>query len=327
MYYKTISREEILNIYDFAMKKRKEGFGQRNISKMIKEKFGKEISEGAISNWIFYKRIPFGNEKTQFKSLSKPKKEALYELYIKRKQSAQKMAKLYKVSTIVVINWLKYYSIKPRTHLESMNTELIKKELRAKKLRKPTKSFSNLSSAKAYILGVLCGDGSISKKSIRFEIRNDEEFIKKFAECLKQVYGLEYKYNYYQKRNSLVLYVSSEIICSDLLRYGKFKTLEWNIPVEILKTKDEKIISNFLRGVFDSEGSANRYCISMSSVNKTGVEGINFLLNKLDIENKIMIARKKYYILYITKRERLKRFRDKVGFTIKRKMEPLNLLK
>ena len=50
-YKENICRREVLKIYNFAIKKRKEGLGQRKISKLIQLKFNQSISEGAISNW------------------------------------------------------------------------------------------------------------------------------------------------------------------------------------------------------------------------------------------------------------------------------------
>jgi len=327
MTYNNLSREKVLEIYRFVMDKRKDDLGQRNIYRLVKEKFENEISENTISSWIFYDRKPFGSEKTQFKSIPKPLKEELLELYINQKQSAQKLAKKYDVSTIIVINWLKDYSIKPRTHLESMNTDHIKLELSEQKIRRPTKEFFEMTKEKAYLLGVLCGDGCLCHNSIRLEIRYDEEFIKEFSRCLKEVYGLDYHYHYYSKRNSFVLYASSKIICEDLSRYGKFGTFEWKIPKEILNDSNGKFACGFLKGLFDSEGSASRYVISMSSANKTGIILASKLLSQLKIQNKVITTKRGYYILYITKRERLKSFKEKIGFTIKRKLEKLEYLK
>lgn len=324
MFYNGLSKKEVLEIYAFVREKRKKGFGQRRLYRLVKEKFKKEINESTISGWIFHGNVPFENEKTQFKPLPKPKKKELYEMYIKQKQSAEKIAKKYGVSTIIVINWLKSYKVQTRTHLQSMNTSNIKKELRDKKLRRPTKNFSNLSSEKAYILGVLCGDGHIHPSAIRFEIRYDEEFIKRFSECFYIVYGLSFLYKYYKRRNSFVLYVASEIICRDLLSYGKFGTFEWRVPKEILNCNNEKIISSFLRGIYDSEGSVARAAITTSSVSKKGIKEISWLLKRLGIKNKICLYRNKYYTLYIFRKERFKIYREKVGFTIKRKQERLN---
>ena len=132
MLYTNLSKKEILKIYNFALKKRENGLGQRKISKMIKENFGKEINESNISNWIYHGKAPFGNKKTQFKSLPKPKMDDLYELYINQDKSAQIIAKKYNVSTVTIIKWLRAYGIKTRNHRESMNTNLIKNKLKEK---------------------------------------------------------------------------------------------------------------------------------------------------------------------------------------------------
>lgn len=324
MVYNNLSREEVLEIYDFVIEKRKESLGQRRIFQAIKEKFNKEINENTIAGWIFCGNVPFASEKTQFKTKEIPQEEELYKLYLEEKQSAQKIAGKYNVSTITAINWLKHYDILVRTHLESMNTSQMKKELREKKLRMPTKEFSKLSPEKSYLLAVLCGDGHIHPGMIRLEIRKDEEFIKEFSSCLKKVYGLEFKHYYYAKRNSFILYASPEIVCNDLLKYGKFGTFDWNVPKEIMESNDEKIISSFLRGIFDSEGSVTKCSVLMCSANKKGIEEIKILLKKIGIESKITKTKAGYYILWIFRKERFKIFRKRVGFTIKRKMDKLN---
>jgi hypothetical protein len=323
MVYSGLSKKEVLEIYDFVMKKRKEEFGQRRIFNMVKEKFNKEINESTIANWIFLNRIPFGSEKTWFKAKEMPKRRTLYDLYTEQKLSSEKISEVYNVSCATVIKWLNSYNIKARSHLESMNTSIIKEELRKKKLKIPTKEFYLLSPEKAYILGVLCGDGHIHKGMVRLEIRKDEEFIREFANCLKKVYGLEFRYKYYGKRDSFVLYASPESVCDDLLRYGKFGVYKWEVPKEILNCSKEEIICGFLKGIFDSEGSAGKYLVSMTSINKKGVEDVSLLLEKIGVQNTVGFIKRGYHIIYITGKERIKRFRDKVGFTIKRKQKRL----
>jgi intein-encoded DNA endonuclease-like protein len=176
---------------------------------------------------------------------------------------------------------------------------------------------------KAYIIGVLCGDACINNKVVRFEIRKDEDFIKNFSDCFEKVYGLKYYYYHYKKRNSYVLYISSQIICSDLLGYGNFKTFTWRTPKEILESKDELIISSFLRGFCDSEGSVSKYCITVSSANRLGLKDVRLLLIKSGINNKVRKTKEGYYVITITGRERLKIFKEKIGFSIKRKMDKI----
>ncbi len=326
MPYNNLPKERVMQIYSFVINKRKEeNIGQRKLARLVEKEFNINIHENTISNWIYSNKIPFGNEKTQFKSLSKPAKEELHYLYIKEKLSAQRIAQKYKVSTAILINWLRFYNIPIRTHKESMNTSIIKEELSQKKLKKPTKRFNKIIPEKAYIFGVLCGDAHINKMSIRFEIRRDKDFIEEFSKCFEIVYGLKYNYHYYEKRNSYVLYISSKIICSDLLKEGDFRTFVWRIPKDILESKNELIISSFLRGFYDSEGSASKYCISASSSNNEGIKEVSLLLEKLGIKNKIIQTKRKHYVVNITGKERIKLFKERIGFTIKRKMERIEI--
>jgi intein-encoded DNA endonuclease-like protein len=75
--YNEIPKKEILKIHSYSLKKKEEGFGQRKIKKMILENFGKDIAEPTISNWIYREKIPFENEKTQFKAIKKNTKSKI----------------------------------------------------------------------------------------------------------------------------------------------------------------------------------------------------------------------------------------------------------
>ena len=324
-FYNGLNKEKVLEIHNFVMEKRKEGLGQRKLFRLVKENFSTEIKESTISGWIFRGIKPFGNEKTWFKVKPKPKKEDLYSGYIDQKQSSEKLGEKYGVSCASVITWLKSYKIPLRNHLQSMNTSVIKEELRQKRLKRPIKEHSYLSPEKAYILGVLCGDGHINREFVSFEIRYDEEFAEEFATCFEKVYGLKYNYRYYKPKNTFNLRVSNQLICEDLLKYGKFNTREWNIPKEIMKSDNEEIIGSFLRGFYDSEGSVSRCAITSSSVNETGLKGVAILLKKLGIENTLKPQKNgKYYVLSIFRKGRFQIFKDKVSFTINRKLNKIN---
>jgi hypothetical protein len=321
--HKIISRELVLEIHKFTLNLRKERkYGQRTIARKIKEKFGVNFSENTVSGWIHRNIIPFANEKTQFKPKPIPPKKDLYNLYIKNKISASRIARKYKVSTIIAINWLRENGIKPRTHTESMNTPNIKKELGDLKLTKPTKEYKKLSLEKAYILGVLCGDGYIDKNFAKLEIRKDKEFIEEFIRCIKSVYGIDYHYYYYKKRDSYISNIHSRIICKDLLAYGKFGTKEWGVPKCILNTDNLGLKSSFLKGVYDSEAHVGEYRVTLTSSSKKAIKGICRLLEQLSIKH-IVYKHAKYPVIGIKKKENLRLFKELIGFTIKRKMERL----
>ncbi|MAG16427.1 hypothetical protein CMO88_05200 [Candidatus Woesearchaeota archaeon] len=321
-YYSGTPKKLVLRIYNYVLKLRKEkNVGQRLIRKEINKKFGITISEATISGWIHHHNIPYNQERTQFKTKPKLEKKTLYDLYVKQKLSASDIGLKSKVSTIIVINWLRSYGIKVRTHKESMNTPQIKKELANLKLKRPLKKYKNLTLEKAYILGVLAGDGYINNKVIALEIRKDEEFIKEFTRCMEAVYGIKYIYVYKTNRNTFLFKVSAMLLSKDLLRYGTFRTMTWRVPQEILNSNNKKIISTFLKGLYDSDGWVSKYYVMILSGSRKGLIDVSKLLSKLGIENKFQ--QKKYPKLYINRKENLKLFKDMIGFTIKRKMYKL----
>jgi len=317
-----LERELLLKIHRFALKIRnKRGVGQRTIARKIKKEFGIDVSEATVSGWIHKHVVPFANEKTQFKPKPMASKGFLYDLYIGRNLSARRLSKKFNVSEKLIVDWLKKYGIKNRTHTESMNTQNIKEELANLRYKRPTTNYYHLSPEKAYILSVLSGDGYIDKYGIKFEIRNDEEFIREFSHCLEKVYGLKYNYKYKLKKNTFLLNVSSMMISKDLLRYGNFRTFSWNVPQEILNSNDKKIVSSYLRGIYDSEGSVSKYYISITSASYKGLVGISKLLRKLGIESRL--KKSGYSALYISRKRNFLLFKDLVGFTIKRKIQKL----
>lgn len=321
--YGGFSRGLVLKIHNFVMKVRKEEqLGQTNITRKIKEKFGIAFSENTISGWIHRKIVPYDQEKTQFKSKPIPSRKTLYKLYVKRGLSASKIAPKFNVSIATTIDWLKRRGIEARNHTQSMNTLSIKEELRNKRLTRPVKSYNRLTHEKAYILGVLCGDAYIDKNVTKLEIKKDIDFIKEFAKCFEEVYGIKYKYYYYPRRDSYILYVTSQIISKDLMSYGCFRTLDWKIPREILKKHNKKIAASFLRGLYDSEGSVSQYVIKLTCKNKVALEEVSALLLKMDIKNTVKHY-EKYSTVWICNKPNRIKFKNKIGFIIKRKNDKL----
>jgi len=317
-----LERELLLKIHRFALKLRnKSGVGQTTIARKIKKEFGIDVSEATVSGWIHKHLVPYANEKTQFKPKPVPTNEVLYNLYFNKKLSATTISKQFGVSDVTIASWLRKCGIKSRTHTESMNTPNIKEELANLRYKRPTTNYQDLIPEKAYVLSVISGDGYIDRLCIKFEIRKDEEFIKEFSRCLEKIYGLKYNYTYRKKKNTFLLNVSSMLISKDLLRYGNFRTFSWNVPQEILNSDNKEIISSYLRGIYDSEGTVGKYYVSITSASCNGLVGISKLLKKLGIKSRL--KKSKYSTLYISKKMNLELFKDFVGFTIKRKMQKL----
>ncbi|MEM5772741.1 MAG: LAGLIDADG family homing endonuclease [Candidatus Aenigmatarchaeota archaeon] len=282
--------------------------------------------------WKLYKNLKIRKNDLR---LPKFERNKLYELYYKKGLSLQEIAKVFGCSTTYIFKQMKKFQI-PRDRNRYRKTPL---EI-------PNKNYKTLTPAKAYILGVLCGDGMLYRKLIKYKgykyfnyflgLRvTDKEFADEFKNKIKNVYGIIAKKcnippgiritpsGLSKCKRQYIVYLQRKKVYEDLKRYGEFNSYVWRVPQEIIKNNDKLIISSFLKGFFDSEGSvdiSNR-AIEATSSNKNGLEDIRFLLSKFGIFTKIELAKKgrKLYKIRFSFSNYLEIFRKEIGFTIKRK--------
>lgn len=257
--------------------------------------------------------------------------QKIKELYLMKEVPPYKIAKVMNCDTVTIFNRLRKMNVKIRDYSES---HLLKTYTGIKRIKNV-----GLTPEKAYILGVLCGDGWIvsSERGYRIGLAvKDKDFAIKFTESIKKSYGVECKIRKYipKNKNWNVQYavdLSSKLACENILSYGKFNCVDWRVPKQILDSDDNKIIGYFLRGFYDSEGHVNASCYQLkaSNTNWEGLKGVMVLLTKLDIHF-ITTCKKhkdnKYkpcYELYITGSDSYKRFKKYIGFSIKRKQNAL----
>ena len=212
----------------------------------------------------------------------------------------------------------------------------------------PNKNYKKLTCNRAYLLGVMCGDGCVflgkaHKQRWDYNLYNvnlsvkDKDFIDKFIQSIKCVYGVTPSL-YYRDRNKLnkkwsniwIAKLTRKEIYEDLSSY-EFGTKNWEVPKEILKSNNEKIIGTFLRGFYDSEGSVltgiRSFTITICSINHQGLSTIKKLLSRIKIKTSIISEDKRYhnstFYFSITKKENIEIFLNKVGFSIKRKQNKI----
>jgi len=188
----------------------------------------------------------------------------------------------------------------------------------------------------AFILGGLCGDASILRdfrrgRSMPNRIRlvsKDQEYCLFFNKCLESMLGKSFIFQdkrgfYYSGINSVSF--SNHIVSI----YGDFSQKGWRVPKGILTSNNHEVISYFLRSFFDSDACARKYDIRIQNINKDGLLDISFLLGKLGIENRISEEKRRtskgnrVFNLSITSSRQMAKYRDLIGFTIKRKQEKL----
>ena len=269
------------------------------------------------------------------------KKEEVKEfvLLYKNGESTRSIAKKFNRCHSIILWHFERLGIKRRERKEAAKLGVIRGRIKIFKHKIP-ESAKQMSLDKAYILGVLCGDGYINynKDKRAYQIGLDvtnKEFFNKFRRCLYKVYKIrptnEYKIIKIKNwQNKYITRLCSKAACEDLLKYGELKTENWKIP-KIIKKSDLNIQAIFLKGLYDSEGDVDKSCkrIGLTSINGTGLDEVKNVLNNFNIRCTIIIQkdlkpnRKTRYVLRVQDRKSVETFYRFINFTIKYKKENL----
>jgi len=211
-----------------------------------------------------------------------------------------------------------------------------------RKQRKLSLSAKKLSKELAYIFGVLIGDGSLEITKLNNRINllvKDKDFAIYFFKTLKRWSRLEpliskrrikeshqTKYGDWIKTDSIVYTVRLNSIQAINFLKDKIncRTYNWKVPLMIKRWQNKRIIGAFLKGFFDSEGSAilHKRCrrIDARILNpNNSLQDIQILLKKLEIRSTMRPSARDTYIIRILDQKSLAIFSKKIGFTIKRK--------
>lgn len=215
----------------------------------------------------------------------------------------------------------------------------------------PNKNYKKLTPERAYIYGVMCGDGCVftgvvhkDKWKYNLYVINlavkDKDFIEEFIRCVKDVYGITPSL-YYQKRNKAnkkwsdiwIAKITRKEVYLDLSRYD-FGTQNWKVPREVLKSNNDNITNSFLKGFYDSEGSVSKglrsFSVSAHSTNKKGILMVKKLLKSGGINSTKIFEdcrpfrkSKTLFSFFIIRKKDLEIFLNRVGFNIQRKQNKL----
>ncbi|AIJ06136.1 hypothetical protein JH146_1294 [Methanocaldococcus bathoardescens] len=242
-------------------------------------------------------------------------------------ETAEKWVKLYKNGWSIV-RIAKEYNVNDETvryWLKKKDVKLLNSGYRSKQraLERFKKVNLNPSESLAYILGVIEGDGCISKNRIKLYV-TDKDFADEFERHLKIIGFDNIKRCIIKKpgrKEAYEVYVFSAPFCEWYRKLEKYKDYEKMF-------NSEKLMGLFLRGVFDSEGSVSS-SIRMTNTNKDLIDLCCKFLDKLKIEFSIYHEKRENYKDSWTiriKKKSLIDFKDKIRFNIKRKQEKLEML-
>ncbi len=193
------------------------------------------------------------------------------------------------------------------------------------------KNHENLLKEKARLIGFIMGDGCISpinKQShhdIRFypdDVKVAEIFISDFEKLYLKKPVIKNLGRYFS------VHVSSKPAWEDLIKRGKFDSLNWEFP-DNLKSKKEKI--EWLKALFDCEAYVDikKKRISFQTISREGIDSIQNLLREFNINSKIYVYTRKNpkwnknYLLFIMGKENVYNFSQQIGFNHSSKKEKL----
>lgn len=190
----------------------------------------------------------------------------------------------------------------------------------------------------AYILGVLFGDGYIfiARRENRSKIKHccialqakDKEFVQSFANCLNKEFNLNLQVKPLPKKykGEILHYFQVYLYSRKIAQY----LLETKLRVfDYLLDADEDIICQFLKGLYDSEGSVSlrrnkTRSIKLSMKSSTYFfERVSKLLELIGVHGFKYYNLSKFNSIEIGNKKDLFTFQEKIGFTITRKQEIL----
>ncbi len=154
---------------------------------------------------------------------------------------------------------------------------------------------------KAEVIGLLCAEGNYyderssyfqyyperkksyfkrNKRTVYIQFANfDEKLLKRFQHLIKKVYG------YSPRLNSDRVRICRRKAITDLLKFTNYGCLNWKMPPQILKNKN--LLSRFIKGYFEGDGSHCKNKICFSSSNYKGLTQVKKGLEILKIKSSL----------------------------------------
>ncbi|MDO8517481.1 MAG: helicase-related protein [Nanoarchaeota archaeon] len=149
----------------------------------------------------------------------------------------------------------------------------------------PVKVPRKLDNKLAYILGAMLGDGHLGNRKnhggeVVFSDLDRESVSNEFKEVIKEIFGIEMKK---ENKKGLIAYNSAlSTILTDLgiPKGNKAKIIK--IP-RFLFFAEQESVKGFIKGIFDTDGNASKYHVSISSASESFIQELKWLFLKIGI--------------------------------------------
>lgn len=181
--------------------------------------------------------------------------------------------------------------------------------------------------------GLVAGDGNVQKKrkdrwgqNITFW-NKEQALLYDFKRIIKILFGINTKIRKDNRGRGAYVLFSSSIIADLLEKIGipsGNKSRTFKIP-QILLRLSNKHVAEYLRGLFDAEGSVSeeRRAVALMITNESVLRHVSIMLLRLGIRSSLAKA-KRYKRIVISGKDNVKRFKDCIGFTSPKQTAKLN---
>ena len=180
---------------------------------------------------------------------SRLKKQELRRLYLKEKMSLEDIARLYGVSRVAVWKYCRSEQLTRRTRSQARLEAQKRGKVPQNYYEINDRFFGKWSPEMAYILGLIATDGCISKSGTISLCINDKDLLEKVKVIMGSTHAI--RQSGYQERLYIFNFAREKLV-SDLKDLGisPKKSLNINFP-----DVPKKYLKDFIRGVFDGDGS------------------------------------------------------------------------
>ena len=190
-------------------------------------------------------------------------------------------------------------------------------------------SLKEVDSDKAYIMGLLTGDGNLSHSNRIGLTTTDPEIVDSFHSYMKGTYGNDTHIGL--GGDTITHLVTSWKVKKDFYNAGMSYLLSYDktIPYTILQAPKETVIA-FMQGLFDSDGYSERNIVGIATVSKKMSDQIMMILLNLGIvsrrrfKSKIDQYHPRPVYEIVISGDALRVFAQEIGFRLLRKKEALN---
>jgi LAGLIDADG-like domain len=198
---------------------------------------------------------------------------------------------------------------------------------------------SRPSASKLYVIFAMLGDNLRPTDQTRWRTHimgiaagSDRDFARHWIENFEREYGVRPRL-LNKGKNNIQAYISSVDIWRDLHRFAVFGSHKWRLKRGLMRFLTRRIrlrvLGYGLRGFFDAEGSFSHSLhktsgrVVASSVNYRGLKQISRLLERLRIRHRFHRGYRN--TVSIVGRASLEAYLELIGFSIRRKMERLEM--